>query len=84
MRCEPSKVVLLVPPIPDDSIIDPEFIGMERKARELEQSLTQMKNIDCEIIDLAQHIKSSKIDGLHLEEESHRKIAELVAQKIMN
>ena len=36
----------------------------------------------CEFLDASEFIKSSDLDGIHFEQEEHRKLGEAVAQKI--
>ena len=36
----------------------------------------------CEFLDTSEFIKSSDLDGIHFEQEEHRKLGEAVAQKI--
>lgn len=36
----------------------------------------------CEFLNASEFIKSSDLDGIHFEQEEHRKLGEAVAQKI--
>jgi lysophospholipase L1-like esterase len=79
----PSSILLLAPPIPDETVVEEQFRSFVPKSKELGKEYEKVAGEEgCAFIDLAQHIQPSNKDGLHFEPEGHRKIGELVAQSI--
>jgi lysophospholipase L1-like esterase len=76
------KVLLLVPP-PLGKLTD--FGEMFEGGREKSQKFSEhFKNVatmyDCELFDTSAVIKSSDIDGIHFEKETHQQLGEAVAK----
>lgn len=77
---------LLSPPLVEESIpgiAEEQYAGADEKIVELASIYKQLaEKYETEFIDLASVVKPSKEDGLHLDPESHRVIAELLIDKI--
>ena len=88
IRTEDIKNILIVCPpdivIPESGIVDPRYIGGSDKMKKLPKIYKEVaeKSI-CDFIDAGQYITCSKIDGFHLEPEAHKKLAEVIAEKIL-
>jgi lysophospholipase L1-like esterase len=79
------KIILMSPPIVDESVngVKDKYSGAEEKSKqlgELYKSVAEKNNL--EFIDLAKYVIPSKTDGYHLEPDVHKKIAELIVEKI--
>jgi lysophospholipase L1-like esterase len=78
------KLLLLIPP-PLGKIADLNETlegGREKSLRFPEHFKNIAKLYSCEIFDTATVIKSSDIDGVHFEKESHQKLGEAVAKQV--
>jgi lysophospholipase L1-like esterase len=73
------KVLLLVPP-PLGKLTDLSEMFEEGQAKSLRFSEHFKKIYGCELFDTAMVIKSSDIDGIHFEKESHQKLGRAVAK----
>ena len=84
-RDNTSPTILLMAPPPLGKLSDCEemfqggleksqFFGRYFRKKALERG--------CEFLDTSEFIKSSDLDGIHFEQEEHRKLGEAVAQKI--
>ncbi|MCR4328096.1 MAG: GDSL-type esterase/lipase family protein [Patescibacteria group bacterium] len=88
IRKEDIKNILIVCPsdivIPESGIADPRYIGGSDKMKKLPKLYKEVadKN-NCHFIDAGQYIASSTIDGLHLEPEAHKKLAEVLRDEIL-
>ncbi|KKR09383.1 MAG: G-D-S-L family lipolytic protein [Parcubacteria group bacterium GW2011_GWA2_39_18] len=61
-----------------------DFLGAKGKSEKLGKmylKIAEKHNID--FLDLAQYVKVSEIDGVHLDENEHRKIADIMYQKVI-
>lgn len=82
------KVVLLAPPRLNENILNTHFSFMfDKTSIEKSSRLAEIyKNValkfNCDFIDLNKIIEVSKKDGLHLEPDAHKKIAENVYEKL--
>lgn len=84
---KPPKIILISPPLVDESVpgVQDNYKGAEEKSKKLGDFYAQVaKRDDCDFVDIAKYVTPYKIDGYHLSEESHSKIAEILAQKIQN
>ena len=60
-----------------------DFLGANKKSVRLGQIYSEIaKKHDVGFLDLAQYVKNSEVDGVHLDEESNGKTAEVIGQKI--
>lgn len=85
-----KRVILAAPPILTDNIFNGYFACLFDKTS-IEKSILLSKIYEeiaqengCEFIDLAKITQVSMLDGLHLEPEAHKKIAENIFSKIRN
>lgn len=81
----PPKIILISPALVNEHVS--EFMegmsGAEEKSKQFAKYFEQVaKRYDCEFIDIAQYVQPSKVDGCHLEEEAHTKIAEVLSEKV--
>lgn len=79
------KVILLAPTFIDESIgdIQDSFAGAGGKSKQLGSLYKNVaEKYKGEFIDIANYVSPSKIDGCHLDPEAHKKIAELLTEKI--
>lgn len=59
------------------------YTGAQEKSKQLGREYKKVATAaGCEFIDLALHVSPSKIDGYHLDPETHAKIVEILAEKI--
>ena len=77
------KVLLLAPP-PVAKLAGTEFADMFEEAEEKSKKLSQhyrrvAQELGCELLDTAEVIVSSPVDGIHFEAEEHRKLGKAVA-----
>lgn len=82
----PTKVLLLAPP-PIEKLAGTEFAemfeGAEKKSKNLSREFRRVaEELDCEFLDAADLIVSSKLDAIHLDTEEHRKLGEAVAARV--
>lgn len=57
--------------------------GAGEKSRQFGRYFQKIaEKYECEFLDLARHTEPSKIDGCHLDPDSHAKIAKILAEKI--
>lgn len=83
----PTPPILLIcpPPIAKLSEWDEMFAGADQKSRRLNAFYAAIaQETGCEFLDAGQHIKSSDIDGIHLEASEHRKLGQAVAEKVLD
>lgn len=81
------KVILLVPPYIDESIEGDSgnFKGAGEKSKQLGNLYKKVaEEYATEFINVAQFVSPSKIDGYHFDQESQKKIAELLAVKVLD
>jgi lysophospholipase L1-like esterase len=80
------KVLLMAPP-PVAKLAGTEFADMFEGAEEKSQKFSQQyrrvaEELDCELLDTAEVIVSSDIDGIHFEVEEHEKLGKAVATRV--
>ncbi len=81
------KILVIVPqPIVKIENLHPQYDGEPiKKSSALSISYKQMaKQEDCEILDTAPIVSSSKLDGIHLDEHEHKILGYAVAEKVMH
>lgn len=86
-KTKPPQILILSLPQLDKVIEqrDSMFAGALKKAAELPRLLYRLAaEKGCELLDISKTVKASQVDGLHLDSEGHRKISELVHQKIQS
>ncbi len=76
----PAEVIM-----PSDNNLDENF----KRSPELSKKLAPLFKIiadkyNCDFVNAQEYISSSKIDGFHLDPESHAKLAEVLKEKITN
>ncbi len=76
------KIIIVSPAFVNENVVTKrynDFEGSEKKSQDLGKFYKEVaERNDCEFIDLSHHIKSSEIDGVHLDKDSHEKIAHLM------
>lgn len=83
---KPLQLILLSPPYVDESVtgVKDNYLGAEKKSKKLAYFYEKVaKAYNCEFLDIARFIKPSKIDGYHLEPESHQIIADILSKKVL-
>lgn len=86
---EPPRIILVSPSV----IIEKErlrsgrkvvdFLGANKKSVRLGKIYSEIaKKHNVGFLDLAQYVKSSEVDGAHLDEKSNRKTAEVIGRKV--
>ena len=83
------KVLLMAPPVIGEEVSDPwledcfDFPRARKISRELAGWYVQLAEMyGCLYLDAAQVVRASTIDGVHLEAESHARLARAVYQKL--
>ncbi|WP_304226052.1 SGNH/GDSL hydrolase family protein [Gracilinema caldarium] len=80
---EPQVIMVCPPPTAKLSYFKPMFGDCGEISRELSPRYRQFaREIGAHFLDAGEHIRSSDLDGIHLEASEHRKLAEALAQKI--
>lgn len=80
-----SPEVLIVTPTAISKFYEPRdaYVGAEEKSRDVSEQFKKVfENSDCYLLDSNEIIKTSTIDGIHLEEDSHRRLGAEIAKKI--
>lgn len=79
----PDLLVVSPPPILETGCLAEMFAGGAEKSGRLGEHLRAMAGRNgCGFIDAGAHIRSSEVDGIHLEEEAHRTLGEAIAAEI--
>ena len=83
--CAP-KVLMICPPATVESPVSKHLFGNPVELSKKLPPLYRAMAHECGalFLDANKHIKSSAADGIHLDPEDHRKLAEAVAEKIIN
>ena len=79
------KILLISPPVVDESVsgVQEKYLGAEVKSRQLGDLYQVMaEKYSCNFIDSAKTVTSSKVDGYHLDQESHQKFAAVISNTI--
>jgi lysophospholipase L1-like esterase len=82
---ETSPTILLMAPPPLAKLGDNEEMfqgGLEKSQLFSKHYRKKALEMGCEFLDTYEFIKTSDLDGIHFEQEEHRKLGEAVAQKI--
>ncbi len=82
---ETSPTILLMAPLPLAKLRDYDEMlqgGFEKSQLFGRYYRKKALEMGCEFLDASEFIKSSDLDGIHFEQEEHRKLGEAVAQKI--
>ena len=77
--------MLLVTPPPVGKLTElaEMFAGAEEKSRGLDRQYRRVADkYGCELLDAGELVRSSDLDGIHLEADEHRKLGEVVAAKV--
>jgi lysophospholipase L1-like esterase len=86
----PEILVIIPPPIliPERSesidYLIPEYEKAVEKSKQFTKAFTEVLNGQCHLIDSSKLIKTSEIDGMHLDPESHAILGKEVAKYILN
>lgn len=80
------KVLLMAPP-PLEKLTETDFVEMfaraEKKSKQFSHEYRRVaEELGCEFLDTADIIVSSKLDAIHWDIESHRKLGEVVAARV--
>jgi lysophospholipase L1-like esterase len=79
----PKVLLIAPPPIKEVGIFAEAFEGGERKSHKLSKHYKAVaEQLGCDFLDASQIIKSSDVDGIHLEVSEHNKLAAAVAGKV--
>jgi len=84
---QPPKILLICPTIVDESVdkTKEKYFGAEKKSRQLGKLYQEIANkYKIPYIDLSKEVQPSKKDGYHFEPETHKKVADLIAEAIKN
>jgi lysophospholipase L1-like esterase len=83
---EAPRLLLLSPPgLGRLTAFAPMFAGAEEKSRQLSEEYKLIAvEYGCSYIDVGAEVSAGNRDGIHLEPESHRKIAELVSRTLLD
>ncbi|MBP7876102.1 acylhydrolase [Candidatus Woesebacteria bacterium] len=79
------KVLLVSPPLVRDEALKPDtkFKGAGYKSKQLAPKIKKIAlKKGCDFVDLAQYVRAGDADGVHLEPEAHKIVAEVMLQKI--
>ena len=87
---ETPKMIIVSPPIIEEKERmrfgkkEVDFLGANEKSKKLgEMYLNIAEKHNIEYLDLAEYVKVSEIDGVHLDKNEHHKIAEILHQKVI-
>ncbi len=83
---KPPKVLLLIPPpLGKLTFLSEMFEGGPEKSKRFSEHFKAVaKERGCEVFDTSTVIKSSDIDGIHLEKVAHKALGEAVAKTVKN
>jgi len=86
----PEVLVIIPPPIliPKDvqhlDFLIPEYEKAIEKSKQFPETFTSVLNGKCHLFDSSKYIKTSEIDGMHLDPESHAILGKELAKYILN
>ncbi|NLZ54598.1 MAG: SGNH/GDSL hydrolase family protein [Thermoanaerobacteraceae bacterium] len=87
----PPEILVIIPPpilIPEDvkhmDYMIPEYEKAVEKSKQFPQAFMTVLNGQCHLFDSSKYIKTSEIDGMHLDPESHAILGKEVAKYILN
>jgi lysophospholipase L1-like esterase len=79
----PDVILCAPPPIEEVGVFAEEFAGAAMRSRRLAEYLIQIaREYDCPFLDAGAVARSSAIDGIHWERDSHAKFAKAVASAV--
>lgn len=79
------QIILMSPPLVDESVegVQEKYFDAEEKSKHLGEEYKKVaEKHGLEFINLSEFIKSSKIDGYHLEAIAHQKLADILTERI--
>ncbi|MFA6391338.1 MAG: GDSL-type esterase/lipase family protein [Patescibacteria group bacterium] len=80
-RDESPELLIICPPIINESLTSKRYAGGEEKSKQLAGVYSKISNSNkCAFIDASKLMVGS--DGVHMTEESHKKLAEMIAYEI--
>lgn len=80
-----AQIILVAPPLVREEVLKPHslFVGAGEKSQQLATLYRNLaERYSCIFVDMSQHVQAGESDGVHLEPESHSKIAEIMYQHI--
>lgn len=81
------KIILLSPALVNEQVDDfmEGMTGAGEKSKQLAKFYSEVAaRNSCEFINIADHVQPSNIDGVHLEEDAHSRIAEVLFNKVQS
>lgn len=79
----PHVLLMAPPPVAALTEFASMFEGAEAKSRQFSQQYRRVaEELGCELLDTADVIVSSEVDGIHFEVSEHRKLGQAVAERI--
>ncbi|MBS3736603.1 MAG: SGNH/GDSL hydrolase family protein [Candidatus Bipolaricaulota bacterium] len=80
----PETLLIVPPPIAELTEYKDPFRGAREKSRKLSEEFKRVSTEhECHLLDAGEHINSSSKDGVHLEPSEHRKLGQVVADKLV-
>ena len=79
------KIILISPTLVNEQVDDflEGFVGAEKKSRQFADAYEPVaERNDCLLVNIADYIQPSNIDGVHFEKEAHAKIAEVLFERV--
>lgn len=76
------EILVLVPPSPKEKFM-PKGLGFDGAEEKASQLAGEYKKLPCKVIDLNEYISVSEVDGVHLDLESNKILAEKVSDIIL-
>lgn len=85
---KPPRLLVVAPPligkVPNSSRFSEEFEGAKEKSRKLGIYFKEVAHeYDCEFLDASKLVKSSEIDGIHLDLDQHIKLGYAITEKVL-
>ena len=79
----PAVLLMAPPPVGKLTELAEMFAGAEEKSRRLGRQYRRVADKHgCELLDAGELVKTSDLDGIHLEVDEHRKLGEAVAARV--
>ncbi len=85
---KPPKLLLVAPPligkVPDSSRFSEEFEGAYEKSRKLGPYFKEVAmEYACKFLDASEVVKTSEVDGIHLDVDQHIKLGHSITEKVL-
>lgn len=81
----PDVLLIAPPPIGDLGVFAPWYEGAKQKSKKLGDEFARVsEERGCFLVNAADHIESSDVDGVHLDETQHKKLGLAVAETVRN